>query len=232
MKIILVSLFALSRSYRILDMEQTDENQEVDTSNRSLSKIKIEREHIENGIEDEVIESLPVIPKICNFDFKEMFVEKKGRMTPEVGFRNPEEFQEFCNNLERSCCSKEELRDLFGKVSEGFEDFEYNIKELPKMVDLLDKLNEIKIDDFIDQNENLFEQCFYGHQSKKDKRWMLLKMITDLQEELEDFKQNYSKYVKKIFQSQFKLQCGFCDFNNSNFFDFDKDNEKPFKVIA
>ena len=50
----------------------------------------------------------------------------------------------------------EELNDLFGKVSEGFSDFEYNIKELPKTVELLDKLSEIKIDEFIDKNPSKF----------------------------------------------------------------------------
>lgn len=135
---------------------------------------------ISNGIEDEVVETIPVKPKICNFDFKELFVVKKGKMTPEQGFKEAQPFKYFCPTIEKSCCSFEELSDLFSKVNEGFLDFEENIKKLPYLVELIDKTNEIRIDEFIDRNPDKFHQCFKGENTHKQKRSILLKLITDL----------------------------------------------------
>ena len=52
MKIILFLLITLTSSYRILTNELAEDNKEVETSNLQLYKIKVEREQIENGIED------------------------------------------------------------------------------------------------------------------------------------------------------------------------------------
>lgn len=185
--------------------------------------MKVERDAVQGGIEEEQIEIEPARAKFCNFDFKELFIQKKGKMTPEEGFPGSEQAGEYCTGVESSCCSREEFEELFVKVNEGFQDFLQNISKFPQFSKALDSIDEIKLDAFLDQSDR-FDLCFLGDQSKKEKRESLLQVLTELQIELEGMLKNYSQYIKEIFLSQFKLQCGICDKKNSNYFLYDRES--------
>lgn len=90
-------------------------------------KVKLLKDTISNGIEDEIIERVTAPPKVCNFAFKEMFVLKDGKMTPENGFEENNSQKTLCPSSSKSCCTFEELNDLFQKVGNGFEDFKENL---------------------------------------------------------------------------------------------------------
>ena len=87
----------------------------------------------------------------CNFTFKNVIIKLKGGKISDQGKKADEDINKYCIDIEYTCCTQEEIEDLFLRVKETVNIREKN-KNMRKLVRYMKKLKDEEIEYFFDNN--------------------------------------------------------------------------------
>ena len=147
----------------------------------------------------------------CNSDFKMSFFKEIDFGSDDFKLTDSS-IEKFCPYLRQTCCSGEEIDKRFEIMSMKFDKILIDLHEIYSFFKYMSSLTTDDIHQFTKKNHNKINKCLLNDPVELDT--ILLEFKTNGK----TFTEHYFAYIKKRFKDIYSLQCGVCDFKNSNFF--------------
>lgn len=147
----------------------------------------------------------------CNSDFKMSFFKEIDFGSDDFKLTDSS-IEKFCPYLRQTCCSGEEINKRFEIMSMKFDKILIDLHEIYSFFKYMSSLTTEDIHQFTKKNYNKINKCLLNDPVELDT--ILLEFKTNGKM----FTDHYFAYIKKRFKDIYSLQCGVCDFKNSNFF--------------
>ena len=87
----------------------------------------------------------------CNFTFKNVIIKLKGGKIADQGKKSDDDINKYCIDMEYTCCTFEEIQDLFLKVKDTVDIRQQN-KNMRKFVRYFKRLKDDQIEYFFENN--------------------------------------------------------------------------------
>ena len=255
MKLFLLLIFITTFQFKILEeniqdmrkkvLEETakrDDLIKIDEKKNKIEKRNLEDEEDEEDQESDEKEALGESDekeqkkkrqekknfKRCNLDFKYKFTKKDQDDDLDLnGRKASEKIKELCPSIRTTCCSEDDLFSLMDQAQQGMlTNFVENLNYLQKMVSVLKELQDDNINKIIVGSEKEIKECIVND---LDDFKILLRETHDTANEL---RENYLTYTLAAWENIFRLQCGICDINYSEYFKYKNGANVPYTVAV
>ena len=147
----------------------------------------------------------------CDSDFKMTFFKDIDFQSENFKLTDST-IEKYCPYLRQTCCSGAEINKRFENLSKRFDSILIDLHEIFSFFKYMTNLTDEEIHIFTKKNHNKINKCLLNDPVELDT------VLLEFKSNSKVFYMQYINYIKKRFIDSYSLQCGVCDFKNSDYF--------------